>query len=240
LLANPPEQSREIETALKGQAMSVPKRFRMRTVLLFLAAGAVAWAADVPTRFIRLDLMDGRTLTNVVIKSYDAATGKLLLVTDGKAMLVPADLIPPPLAARLKAGVPAAGSTTAIVTPQPAALSAVPEKPVSAPAVQVIDTPGADPMLASHQGAAEERAQRYYRYEFQAGSNAISITALDIDADQPEAIMGWPGRYRTKGKAYLEFYDSRGNSFSRTTSSFEVITEQKPGQMPKVVDFTRL
>ena len=69
---------------------------------------------------------------------------------------------------------------------------------------------------------------------------SVSITALDIDADQPEAIMGWPGRYRTKGKAYLEFYDSRGNSFSRTTSSFEVITEQKPGQMPKVVDFTRL
>ena len=64
--------------------MNALKRFRMRTVLLFLAAGTVAWTADVPTRFIRLDLMYGRTLTNVVIKSYDAATGKLLLVTDGK------------------------------------------------------------------------------------------------------------------------------------------------------------
>jgi hypothetical protein len=179
----------------------------------------------------------------VVVKSYDAATGKLLLVADGKAMLVPADLIPPPLAARLKAGVPAAGSTTAFVTSQPVAPSAVPEKPASAPTVQMIDTPsatGSDQMLASHKGAAEERAQRYYRYEFKAGSDAISVTALDIETEQPEAIMGWPDRFRTKGKAYLEFYDSKGGSFSRTTSSFEIITEQKPGQLPKVVDFTRL
>jgi hypothetical protein len=223
--------------------MSALKRFRMRTVLLFLAAGAIARAAEVPLRFARLDLMDGRTLTNVVVRSYDAATGKLLLVADGKAMLVPANLIPPPFAARLKAGVPAAGSTTALVTTQPVAPSAVSEKPASAPAIQVVDTPsatGSDQLLASHKEAAQTRARRYYQYEFKAGSDAISVTALDIDMDRPEAIEGWLGRYRTKGKVYLEFYDSKGNSFSRTTSSFEVITEQKPGQPIKVVDFTRL
>lgn len=216
--------------------MSALKRLRMRTVLLFLAAGAIAWTAEVPLRFTRLDLLDGRTLTNVVVKSYDAATGQLLLVADGKAMLVPANLIPPPFAARLKAGAPAAGSTTAFVTTQPVAPSAV-------PAVQVVDTPsatGSDQLLAGHQEAAQTRARRYYQYEFKAGSDAISVTALDIDMDQPEAIEGWFGRYRTKGKVYLEFYDSKGNSFSRTTSSFEVITEQKPGQPIKVVDFTRL
>ena len=224
--------------------MSALKRFWMQTLLLCLATAAAAWAAEAPPlQYTRLDLVDGRTLTNVVIKSYDAATGKLLLVTDGKAMLVPADLIPPPLAARLKAGVPAAGSTTAFVTTQPVAPSAVPEKPASAPAVPVIDTPsatGSDPVLANHKGAAEERAQRYYRYEYQAGSDAISVTALDIETDQPEAITGWLGRYRTKGKAYLEFYDSKGGSFSRTTNSFEVITEEKPGKPIEVVDFTRL
>ena len=223
--------------------MSAPKRFRMPTVLLFLAAGAVAWAAEVPLQFTRLDLTDGRTLTNVVIKSYDAATDKLLLVADGKAMLVPASLIPPPFAARLKAGVPAAGSTTNLVTPQPFVPSAVQEKPASAPAAQVDEPSGAtvaDQQLASHKKAALTRARRYYQYEFKAGSDAISVTALDIETFQPEAITGWLGRYRTKGKAYLEFYDSRGGSFSRTTSSFEVITEEKPGQPIEVVDFTRL
>jgi hypothetical protein len=107
----------------------------------------------------------------------------------------------------------------------------------------VADTSNAtdsDPVLARHKEAAQTRARRYYQYEFQAGSNSISVTALDIEMDQPEAITGWLGRYRTKGKAYLEFYDSRGGSFSRTTSSFEVITEQNPGQPPQVVDFTRL
>ena len=223
--------------------MSVFIRFRMQTVLLCLAAGAVAWAAEVPRQYTRLDLTDGRTLTNVVIKSYDAATGKLLLVADGKAMLVPESLIPPPLAVRLKADAPAAGSTTRYVTPPPVVPNRYSERSASAPAAHSGDTTDAtvaDPQLAGHKEAAVERAKRYFRFEYQAGSNAISITALDIETDQPEAIVGWLGRYRTKGKAYLEFYDSKGNSFSRTTSLFEVITEQKPGQMPKVVDFTRL
>jgi len=97
----------------------------LRTLLLCLAASA-AWAADVPLKYTRLDLTDGRTLTNVVIKSYDAATDKLLLVADGKAMLVPENLIPPPLAVRLKASAPAAGSTTRLITPPPV----VPERPL--------------------------------------------------------------------------------------------------------------
>ena len=223
--------------------MSALQRFRMRTLLLFLAAATAAWATEVPLRYTRLDLVDGRTLTNVVIKSYDADTGKLLLVADGKAMLVPENLIPPPLAARLKAGAPAAGSTTRLVTPQPLVPSPYPARSVSTPAAHPVDTTDvtvSDPLLTSHKEAAVERAKRYFRYEFKAGSDSISVTALDIDAEQPEAIEGWLGRYRTKGKAYLEFYDSKGSSFSRTTESFEVITEQKPGQPLEVVDFTRL
>jgi hypothetical protein len=36
----------------------------------------------------------------------------------------------------------------------------------------------------------------------------------------------------------MEFYDSNGRSFSRSTSSFEVLTEQEPGQPLTVVDFS--
>jgi hypothetical protein len=52
-----------------------------------------------------------------------------------------------------------------------------------------------------------------------------------------EAVTGWTGRYRTEGKAYLEFFDSKGWSYSRATSRFEVLTEQKPDGALKVVDF---
>ncbi|MBZ5586652.1 MAG: hypothetical protein LAQ30_31590, partial [Acidobacteriia bacterium] len=56
--------------------------------LLLLAVRALAPAAEVPLRFDRIDLLDGRTLKNVVVKSYDATSDKLLLVADGTALLV--------------------------------------------------------------------------------------------------------------------------------------------------------
>jgi hypothetical protein len=215
----------------------------MHVVLLILAANAAAWAADVPMQFVRMDLLDGRTLTNVVVKSYDAATDNLLLVADGNAMLVPANLIPPPLAERLKAGAPAAGSTTNVITPPTIFAPEFPEEPASAskaPVANASGAPDSDQVLARHKEVAQAHVRRYFQYEFKADSKSISVTTLDIEMDQPEAITGWLGRYRTKGKAFLELYDRKGGSYSRTTSSFEVITEQKPGQPPTVVDFTRL
>jgi len=92
--------------------------------------------------------------------------------------------------------------------------------------------------IAQHKEAAEARARRYFRYEFRAGSSSIAVTSLHIETTQPEAVDGWPGRYRTLGHAFLEFYDSKGGAFSRSTFSFEVLTEQKPGEELKVVDFS--
>jgi hypothetical protein len=202
----------------------------------FVLAAVLARAGELPLQFTRLDLLDGRILRHVVIKSYDASSGKLLLVADGKAMLVPVSLIPPPFGERLKADAPQSGSTTAVVATQSAS-KATAEAGPRAPAAAAANA-DPDSVFARHKEAAQTRAQRYFRYEFRAGSDAISVTALDLEMDQPEAVEGWPGRYRIKGKAFMEFYDSKGGSFSRNTSSFEVITEQKPGQPVKVVDFT--
>jgi len=49
------------------------------SVLLLLALGFVAQlrAATVPLKYTRIDLSDGRTLLNVVVKSYDPDTGKI-------------------------------------------------------------------------------------------------------------------------------------------------------------------
>jgi hypothetical protein len=158
-------------------------------------------------------------------------------------MSLPLALIPAPFDAQVKAAVPFAGSNLSTVTPRVVATTAT---PVPAPAPRVV-TVAAPPRAISeealrtrHRDAAAAKARRFFTYEFQAGSNALSVYDRDIEIEETEAIQGWPGRYRTKGRAYLQFYDSRGRSFSRTTSRFEVITEQKPGKELEVVDFTRL
>jgi hypothetical protein len=151
-------------------------------------------------------------------------------------MLVPVSLVPAPFAARFKAVAPPAGATMSVVATQPPAAGTNVANP--APVAQASDSADHERQLARHREVAEDRARRYFEFEYRAGSNAISVTKLDIQTKPPEAVDGWPGRYRTKGRAYLEFFESKGRSFSRGASSFEVITEQKPDQSVAVVDFT--
>jgi hypothetical protein len=222
------------------------------SLLLLVAAGTAAQAADETTSlsYVRIDLLDGRTLQDVLVKSYDASSGKLLVVTNGRAQLIPIRLLPPPIAARLKAVAPEGGSTTAVVTQttmppekeDSAVSKSIPEiAPV--PAIAALDPSSPaeiEKLLNLHQKVAEKWVTNYYQFEFHAGSSSISVTVLNFDLDDPKPIDGWTGRYRTEGKAFLEYYDSKGRSFQRTTSCFEVITEQKNGVgKPKVVDFVR-
>lgn len=63
------------------------------------------------------------------------------------------------------------------------------------------------------------------------------MTDSDVAVEETKPVSGWSGRYRTKGKAYVEIYDSQG-SFRRAVRNFEVITEQKSDDPIRVVDFT--
>lgn len=209
-----------------------------------LAGTSLARAADVPLQFVRLDLRDGRTLTNVVIKTFDAASGKLLLVADGKAMVVPVNLIPAPFDEGLKKAAPPAGATTAVVAVQ----SVAPRVVVMQPAPDSVERPviidphsmsDSERLIAWHKEAAAAHARRYFQYEFKAGSDAIVVTELDLEMNQPQMVDGWPGRYRTTGRALLTFYESKGRSFSRSACAFEVLTEGKAGEPLKIVDFSR-
>ena len=251
-----------------------------RLILFFACATLVvafpdsARSADnVPLRFTQIDLTDGRQLKNVVVKSYDARTERLLIVADKTAMTIPIALLPPPFNEKLKAAPATGGSvSTALSLPRPPAppppsvgasdanavavpatpapeVNVAPEPAPSAPRPAPRITPrprrssdSGEPAEASptqHQFVARTRANRYYRYEHQVGSNSISVTALEFDLGTTVAVPGWPGRCRTEGKAFIEYFDSKGRSFQRTTSTFEVLTEQKPGEEIKVIDFTR-
>jgi hypothetical protein len=226
----------------------------MRTALLFLAAVALAHADPVVAPVGRLTLLDGRVLKNVVIRSFDAPSSKVLVLADGRALLIPITLIPPPYAEALKAATakPDADLVQSTPVPPPATApgkTAVPETPASPPAPAPATPPKAAPAVAAlpevdpveqHMAVASAHVRRYYKYEYRPASSSIAVTDSDIEVDETEPVTGWTNRYRTTGKIYLEVYDSvGGGSFRRRVTRFEVLTEQKPGERIKVIDFTR-
>lgn len=207
-----------------------------------IAAGA---DEEVPLKFTRLDLSDGRKLRNVVVKSYDAKSGKLLVIADGKAMTIPIALLPPPFNEQLRAAPASGGSVSTSPTPPrstaPATGQYVSERPVPirptppSPAPLPVEDNSRAPM--QHQLAARTWATRYYTFERPVGSNSVKVTLLDVQLESTKAVPGWGGRFETQGKVFLEYFDSKGGSFQRTTSDFEVVTEQKPGESVQVATF---
>lgn len=230
----------------------------MRTLILFLALLVFARADSSLTPVDRLVLLDGRVLKNVVIRSYDAPSSKVLVLADRRALLIPIDLLPPVYADKIRSipstadlvqttpipatrPLPPPAPRSATTSAQPAVPPATPATP-AAPAPPAPVNPRAEPVdpLDAHMNAAKAHVLRYYKFEYRSGSNSIAVTDSDIAVEDTEPVTGWSNRYRTRGKVYLEIYDSiGGGSFRRTTGKFEVLTEQKPGELIKVVDFTR-
>jgi hypothetical protein len=232
----------------------------MRTLILFLGLLAFARAESSLIPVDRLVLRDGRILKNVVIRSYDAPSSKVLVLAERRALLIPIQLLPPAYADKIRAipstadlvqttPIPAArpltppAPRTATTSAHPAA-PATPPVPITptAPAPPAPVNPRAEPIdpLDAHMNAAKAHVLRYYKFEYRSGSNSIAVTDSDIAIEETEPVTGWSNRYRTRGKVYLEIYDSiGGGSFRRTTGKFDILTEQKPGEFIKVVDFTR-
>jgi hypothetical protein len=214
-------------------------------------------SSEVSLKYATIDLTDGRKLKNVVVKSYDAKSERVLLIADGKAMSLPVAIFPKPLNEQVKSAPASGASVTSVAAPPPRPLvtsadqymmetAARPPAPQSRPPqrpVTIRSTP--DPAaveaarLRQHLAVAQARAQKFYRYEHQVGSNSITVTSLEFEFEPPKAL-GYSGRVETKGKAFIGFYDSfGGGSFQRTTSTFEIVTEEDPKEGIKVIDFTR-
>lgn len=80
---------------------------------------------------------------------------------------------------------------------------------------------------AEHRDVAAERAYDYFKFEYVVGSGSVKITDVKISITNTVWVEGWGGRFRTTGRAHLEYFDSVGRSFSRLSRDFEVITERK-------------
>jgi hypothetical protein len=222
---------------------------------LFLSLATPVLAEPGVTPIGRLKLLDGRTLKNAVIRSYDERASKVLIVSEGNALLIPITLIPPPYADKIKTEAnrvspevvqptkPGHSRQVTEVSDSEVATVSSPApvvQPALPPPASVVPAAPASEDRKAHQAAAAAHARRYYKYEFRTGSNSITVTDTDVSIHETVPVSGWTNRFRTTGKIYLEIYDSvGGGSFRRRTNEFEILTEQKPGEDIKVIDFTR-
>jgi hypothetical protein len=219
----------------------IPLRILGSLIVLFgLLTGPTLTAADKqPLQLERLELTDGRKLRDVVVRSFDAEKGRLLLVASGKAMLLSIELLPEPVRTRVKEETPEAGGTTN--TSPPAANPTPPERPrtppVPPPEPARNGQPAFDPR--PHVEAAKDRADRFYRFEHFPGSATLSLRVAKFETDDPEPLTGWPNRYRVQGRAFLEYYETKNYTTIRSIDRFEIITEQKGTRNVQVLDFTR-
>lgn len=220
-------------------------RFLRLIPTVLIAAVAVA-AESLPLKFSRLDLRDGRTLENVVVKTYDARSGKLLLISDGKAMLIPIALVPPPFGEQLKKA-PPSGETSSSTSGSRLPSQVSPRtRDESQPAITEPrhDAPARpekqnEEVWRAHAEKALERATNFFQLEYQPGSNNITVTVVRFENSRPQPVEGWLNRFRTEGKVYLEYYNSVSRNYDRSTCTFEVLTEQKSGEEIKIVQFSR-
>lgn len=123
--------------------------------------------------------------------------------------------------------------TAIALTSMPLVAFSTVSKPIE---LRRLDDSDAD--AAKHQKVALAKAEHYCRYERRFGSHPVAVADLDIEAYETKPVDGWAGRYRTSGKAVVEYYDPTTQSHSKSTYEFEVLTEQKDSGNIEVVDFT--
>jgi hypothetical protein len=87
---------------------------------------------------------------------------------------------------------------------------------------------------ARHKATVEERMTDYFQYEYIVGLNSGKVTSAKASVIEIVPVQGWPHRFRSSGKAYVEFYDAARRSFGRLTREFEVVTEEKGSGAIKV------
>lgn len=230
---------------------------RALTPYLLSAVVAVAAAYDVNLTYDSLVLKNGQTLTDARIKSYDHANGKVVVMAGRKLLSLQIEMMPDEVAARISALVPE--EKKALAREAQAERKQGKREQVSTAKVnnrqtlenrrqetearerknrERAEAQASAQLLAKTKQLARAKADHYFRYEYKAGSGSTVVIRQGVTVGEPEEVLGWPGRCRVKGNVGLQFYDSRGSSFTTTTREFEVIVEKDDKGVEQVVDFT--
>jgi hypothetical protein len=211
--------------------------------LATLGAATASFASLVQINLEVPDLVlkNGARYHDLTVRTFDPAIGRVMIQSGKTFTTLAITDFPDDLAAKLRS-----------LTPPSAAEPEKPSTVVPAPVIGHRNAPDEtaassrpDPSEAKQErdeahakAAIIARAQNYFRYESSVGSGSVTIQSLKFEWQAIEPVPGWTGRYRMAGRAYLDYFDSVGNSFSRTQRDFEMSAEVDAHGNAKVVDVT--
>lgn len=81
--------------------------------------------------------------------------------------------------------------------------------------------PTLDTLEGSLESEAKRRAAIYFRNKRYASGSEVTLTR-DLLFEPMETIQGWSNRYRAKGTAWVQFWDSSSGSFAKREVRFEI------------------
>jgi hypothetical protein len=223
------------------------KRYRIRLLaislaLIFSAVLEAETLVPLNLSYQRIALANGRILKDVTLNSFNRESGLIYVYEKHRLKPYPAMLFPAfvnETIARRTAEVPA---------PRESENNAPPPAPIAkgdADSPAPIGSPEAHAseriaITAAVIAKAEKAALNHLRYRQQIGSGYVTVTDAAIDLDPPEAIAGWPNRYRVKGNGFYAYYESVGGAFHRRARGVEVILEAPSPQQIKVISVDTL
>lgn len=233
----------------------------LKQCFLFLAIVTVAWAtpATVDLEVDTLTLKNGKVLRQVLIKSYDSSSGRVVLMVNKSITTTQLEMLPPEVIQQIKSLLPPeptpeekakkAASDAAAASRREAAQRKKEnaERQAARKAEQEANAQASaernaeqneESALWAVKSAAKTKAYDYFRYEYNPGSGSVIVTSIRIQLDEPEPMSGWTGRYRAQGKALFNYYAGGGGSFNNTSRAFEVEVEKPARGSAKVVAFS--
>jgi hypothetical protein len=232
-------------------------RLLLLSLAAFLAGPAVAVTVDVNLPLKELRLKDGLLFTDVAVRSFNTATGTVMLLANKDLLSVRTSMLPDEVSARLKELAPAqtpeevaaekqqlaADRSKAVENAERRQRMAEEEAKAARAASRTLSVKTAeqtvaqpDRVLAEVAAFAEQRAQAHFKYQDDPHSNIGAVIGSDIFLDHPEPVPGWAGRYRVEGKAYRQYVNNQASGFGRTAKEFEILVQTHEHKKPEIIE----
>jgi hypothetical protein len=78
-----------------------------------------------------------------------------------------------------------------------------------------------DAKYASVESDALQRAQQYFKYEYNPGNGSVTNMDCSVTISEVRPVEGWTGRWFVTGRAYMKYYQSQGRTFTSQTRDFD-------------------
>jgi len=226
---------------------------------LGLANPAAAVLVDFSFSYDRVALKNGRELRDVVLKTYDTATGRVGAAAGRELFTVRLTDLPADIAARIRELVPvqSAEQVKAEQDQAEAELKAARDRArerelalqaaakADRDAQRNLDVKRAENAIEQAArtetdvaDAAKSLAEYYFTYEADRHSSAGYVLGKNLLLDTPEPVPGWTNRWRVRGKVGVQYLTRDQGAVGRNAKEFELLLEVPERGQAKLVDVT--